>query len=97
MAKSPKTLTAEEVADLLTELLSPRHTTKGFNAQARNLVIVLLMLDAGLRVAEVSGLFITDIFIHGDAAKSLIVRAEIAKNHNERTIPTSSRLRKACL
>ena len=62
---------------------------------ARNRVIVLLALDAGLRVAEIAGLQRRDLWYGEAPVIDLIVRVAIAKNHKERTIPLSERLRSA--
>jgi len=61
----------------------------------RDLLITLLMLDAGLRVGEAVKLKVYDLFFCDEPAKTLIVRAEIAKRHVERSIPMSERLRTA--
>jgi len=50
------------------------------------------MLEAGLRVGEVIQLLITDLVFDLRPVTSVVVREEIAKNHKERIIPTSTRL-----
>jgi site-specific recombinase XerD len=54
--------------------------------------MVLLMLDAGLRVGEVVKLEIRDLFFNGEPVHSLTIRPEISKSKHERTIPLSLRL-----
>jgi site-specific recombinase XerD len=61
----------------------------------RNLCMVLLMLDAGLRVAEVAGLRRIDVWFGEGPVVDLTVPATIAKNGIERCVPLSDRLRKA--
>jgi len=91
----PKTLTVEECRQLL-EILSSRTGTPGqIRKGIRNQAVALLMLDAGLRVSETTGLRVSDLMFNGRPVTSLIVRAEIAKNHKERQIPVSERLAEA--
>jgi site-specific recombinase XerD len=61
-------------------------------AAARNKVMFLLMLDAGLRVGEASRLLLTDLFLGSATVRTLFVPAEIAKNKEPRTIPLTRRL-----
>lgn len=85
MKQKPKTLTSDEVT-LLSEHLGGM----------RNVTMALFMLDAGLRVNELVQLLVTDLWFEDRPVTSLIVRAEIAKNRRERTIPLSARVR-ACV
>lgn len=64
-------------------------------AHIRDLLIVLLMLDAGLRVGEVVKLVVSDLFCFYAPIGILVVRAEIAKTKSERCIPVSIRLNEA--
>ncbi|MBA7477991.1 Tyrosine recombinase XerD [subsurface metagenome] len=90
---SPQTLTVMESNALLDELVK-RTRTKPENRRAiRNHLMGLLMLDAGLRVSEVVGLLITDLWLNGEARHSLLVREDIAKNKSTRIIPLSTRIR----
>lgn len=50
------------------------------------------MLDAGLRVREVTRLKVSDLWFAEAPVNTLIVRAEIAKNHKERQIPLNERI-----
>jgi len=61
--------------------------------QARNLSAALLMLDAGLRVAEVTKLMLTDAFFNGTAVNSLVIPAHAAKGGRSRKVPLTSRTR----
>ncbi len=92
---APKTLTADESRLLLEALLIPHGTSRQIRRGIRNHAIALFMLDAGLRVSEVIGLEVSDLFFNGSPVTSLIVRPEIAKNHQERQIPIGSRLSNA--
>jgi len=59
----------------------------------RNETIALLMLDAGLRVGEVSQLIINDLLFADRPVQTLTVRHEVAKGHHRRDIPLSVRIR----
>lgn len=85
MKQKPKTLTSDEVTLILYALKGPRNQT-----------MALLMLDAGLRVNEMVQLLRADLWFEDKPVTSLIVTAEIAKNHRERTVPLTARVR-ACL
>lgn len=61
----------------------------------RDTCVILLMLDAGLRVSEVSSLRRSDLLFGEGPVVDLIVRAAIAKNGVERIVPLSDRLREA--
>lgn len=50
-----------------------------------------LIADTGLRVSEVIGLRVNDLWLEGQAVTTLDVRADIAKNHKPRTIPLTFR------
>ncbi len=65
--------------------------------QVRNHLMVLLMLDAGLRVAEVSQLTRGCLLFADHFCEAVTVTAAAAKNNRQRTIPSSVRLRKAIL
>ena len=92
MSKAPKTLTVDECRSLLDTLLIKDGTPKQIRRGIRNYTLALLMLDAGLRVSEVVGLDVTDLFFNKRPVTSLRIRPVIAKNNRERTIPISSRL-----
>jgi len=95
MSKSLQTITYNEASLLLTHLLcespSPIRTNKGI----RNYTMALLMLDAGLRVGEVTKLFQVDFMFQGVIKDSLVLSATITKRHRQRTVPLSERLRAA--
>lgn len=89
---TPKTLTNDEAWKLLDQLLKGFGTPKQKNKAVRNYTMAVLMLDAGLRVGEVIQLHVTDLWFNEWPVTSVQVRAEIAKNHQERQIPVSDRL-----
>jgi len=49
--------------------------------------IATILADTGLRVAELCGLVVSDLWMLGAPVNALEVRASIAKNHKSRTIP----------
>jgi len=95
MSDSPKTLTAQETDLLLQGLLFSGHTHKKNLKGLRNYLIALLMLDAGLRVGEVTQLLTTDLWCKNSAVTALYVRSEIAKGKQERLIPLTRRIQLA--
>ena len=92
---SPKTLTAEESEKLLYEILWQSKRIKPSPRGIRNYTIALLMLDAGLRVGEVVHMQSGDLYFNCQPVTSVIIRADIAKNKTERTVPVSKRLSEA--
>ena len=92
MSKTLQTLNPTECAQLLQWLGIDRGKYITQKRLIRDLLITLLMLDAGLRVGEVVKLKIHDLFFGDHPVQTLIVRAEIAKRHVERCIPMSTRL-----
>ena len=87
-----ETITLEESLKLLDYFDRPYKTKREKVLNLRNKTMVLLMLDAGLRVGEVCKLLVTDLIYAGESVKALCVRPDIAKNKSERIIPLSSRL-----
>lgn len=62
---------------------------------ARNILAAVLMMDAGLRVGEVVGLWVTDVYFQNKPVSTLTVRAAIAKGRRIRHIPVTQRLKAA--
>lgn len=89
----PKTLTDRECDELLKALTRNANGTKAPQRGSRNLLMGLLMLDAGLRVGEVAQMLIDDLYIAGFARHTLLVRSDIAKMDSERVVPMSARIR----
>lgn len=90
--KPVSTITTDEAADLLKEFLIHRNTWQKSKEAHRNFLMIVLMLDAGLRVGEVVQLKLSDLLYNSEPVKSIRIRAEIAKNKVERTIPASDKL-----
>lgn len=68
--------------------------TKSWKA-ARNILATVLMMDAGLRVGEVVGLWVTDVYFQNQPVSTLTVRAAIAKGRQVRHVPVTQRLKAA--
>lgn len=95
MNKQLNTLTTEEIEDFLTELNPKDPTNKQWFRYLRNSAIILLMLEAGLRVGEVVKLKVGDLIYNSLPVSSIIICSHISKNNRERQIPVSERLYKA--
>lgn len=53
--------------------------------------LAVILADTGLRVSELCGLVIADLWMLDAPVNALEVRSEIAKNHKPRTIPLTPR------
>lgn len=93
--KPPKTLTNLQAERVLNELRVPNHFTGRPQLPIRNYTMGAVMLDAGLRVGELVQLAHSDLWPTDKPADTLLVRSAIAKNHAERIVPLSIRIRKA--
>lgn len=89
--KPPETLTESECLLLPAAVLVHRDTGRYEKLSQRNLLIILLMLDAGLRDGEVVQLRVHDLVILNEPVRSLRVRAEISKSKLDRIIPLTRR------
>lgn len=95
MSKSINVISVIEAEKLLHHLLNPHDLCVLKMSGFRDVLMGLLMLDAGLRVSEVVGLTKDDLFFNGSPRKALEVRPEIAKRGVGRIIPLTSRLHTA--
>jgi len=57
----------------------------------------MIFLSTGVRVGELVKLTFSDLFYNDSPVKTLIIRAEIAKNHHERSIPVCDTLNTSLL
>lgn len=92
MTKTIQVLTTEERHAILASMI-PTHEqgTKRFK-MIRNRTMVMLMLETGVRVGELCQLTAEDLYFQAKPVLQIIIRAEIAKNGNERQIPVSTLL-----
>jgi integrase len=92
MPKTIKILEPDEIKRLLV-WLEPKASDQPMPLRAVKVqTLVILMLETGIRVGEVTKLVVNDLFCNNAPVNSIIIRAEIAKNHTEREIPTSTTL-----
>lgn len=63
--------------------------------KVRNVLAAVLMLDAGLRVGEVVGLWVTDVCFQNKPVTTLTIRAAISKAKKVRHVPVTQRLKAA--
>jgi len=95
MTSTPQTLTTEDCEKLLKHLNLDWRTELKHRQGIRNYCMALLMLDAGLRVGEMVQLYIDNLYFMNEPVYQLVVSDVIAKNHKERIIPLSPRIRDA--
>lgn len=92
---TPRTITSEEIDKFLTHVLDLKQSGIRWTKSVRNYLLIVLMLDAGLRVGEVVKLSLLDVWLNSEPVSSLLVRCTIAKRKKERLIPLSIRARDA--
>jgi len=104
--KPIKCLSDLQLQTLILEATPPPSNGQTPHRRYRNLVLILLMADAGLRVSEAINLRCEDVFVLNATntaltfaswtpTKLLTVRAAIAKNNTSRQLPVSLRLQEA--
>ncbi|MFQ5901477.1 MAG: tyrosine-type recombinase/integrase [Thermodesulfobacteriota bacterium] len=84
--KTVKYLTNQEVKRLLNQVAG--------TFAKRDKALITLAINTGLRVAELTGLNVSDV-LNGSIKRELKVRKEIAKGKRERIIPLNDRAREA--
>lgn len=87
-----KSLTDEEQTKFVSYFQQRAALNYDHETHTRDQLIILLMLDAGLRVGEVVRLVVSDLYLLNAPMSMLVVRAEIAKTKTERCVPVSIRL-----
>lgn len=92
---SPQTLSTVQ-SEALSHYLLGQVSVKIQKAKpVRNYLMVVLMLDAGLRVGETALLTINDLWLNGEPKHSLRISEFISKNKRSRIIPLSKRIQQA--
>lgn len=91
--KTPKTLNDDECFRLLDHIMTGYANPLKRPKVIRNHTMALLMLDAGLRVGELTKLLVRDFIINNTIVTNLLITREIAKRHHERVIPLTERIR----
>jgi len=92
MSHSIETLTEEEQTKFVLSFYRELPTPTQRLIQTRDRLLMLLMLDAGLRVGEAVSLTIGDLHILDAPVGMIYIRAEISKTKSERSVPVTSRL-----
>ena len=93
--KTIPTLTPNEITNLLDYTMANHYTHSKHRQSVRNTAIILLMLDAGLRVGEVVQLKIGDLYQLNEPVKWLRIRASLTKTQQERCIPLNDAIQSA--
>ena len=88
----PKTLTLDQSQALIEQLMPGFGTKKQITRGSRNGALAIVMLETGIRVGELCGLIISDLWFADQPVENLVVRPVIAKNNKERQIPISHKL-----
>lgn len=91
MKKTIDSLTVEEVEKMLTFASSVPHV----DHSKRNRLLLLLGIDAGLRLSEMLAIRVCDVWKHGDVVDGLTIRDQDAKYRSGRTIDLTGRLKRA--
>jgi len=95
MRRNLQTLTTVESNKLLTAFDRRGGTLLKYINATRNYCMTVLMLDAGLRIGELTGLLIYDLIFHGEPVNTLTVTTGISKSKEDRRIPLSARCKAA--
>lgn len=93
--KQIKTISEDEIQKMIVWIRTNKNCNGGEATRLRNNLLFCLMLDAGLRVGEVTKLAWNDLWQAGGIVHTLRVRAEITKTRSTRYIPLSGRIKEA--
>lgn len=88
---SIKNLTEDDVNCLLNFTLNLGYRGAAWQRAVRDYTMIVLMVDAGLRVGELVELMVTDLYFNLVPVTTLVIRAKIAKTKIERSIPMTLR------
>lgn len=95
MSLTLKTITETESEKLLERFEFDSVPTAKARKLTRNHCMILLMLDAGLRVGEVVKIRRNCLCVFGRPADAVVIPPYAAKNHRQRVIPMTDRLSSA--
>jgi len=93
--KQIKTISEDEIQKMIVWIRTNKNCNGGEATRLRNNLLFCLMLDAGLRVGEVTKLIWNDIWDTQGPVYALHVRAEITKTHSARYVPLTGRIKEA--
>lgn len=91
MSRKIKTLTLAQSEELIGYMHQPTPILTNWRILMNTRTLCLLMLDAGLRVAEACNLKKTDLWFSGAPVRTLTIPMEIAKRHVARDVPLTQR------
>jgi len=94
MKQKPRTITNEESEQLLAFWQRSAKSDHEKYRFSRNRMIIMIMLDAGIRISEVAQLQLGHIMFDNQIAKSISISKAIAKKQHARVIPMSDQLLK---
>ncbi len=97
MSKTVNALSPEQSFKLVDYFEQRKNSTRGNLHADRNLVICLLLLDAGLRVGELVHLRVADVWFEMAPVNVLELRPETTKTNTGRQVPVSQRARTALI
>lgn len=97
MSKTVNALSPEQSFKLVDYFEQRRNSTRGNLHADRNLVICLLLLDAGLRVGELVHLRVADVWFELAPVNVLEIRPDTTKTKTGRQVPVSQRARTALI
>lgn len=95
MKQQPRTVTDQEAEQLLDFYCRPAKSDHQKFMFSRNRIMIMIMLDSGLRVSEVAKLQVGMIMYQDNIAQSISVTKAIAKKQHARIIPMTQRLKDA--
>ena len=87
-----RTLTPSEIESLIMTLTAPNRGINERRKAARNRLLMMVMLDAGLRLQEALTLKLWQLWIGNAPVSQLEITPEQTKTKTARTVPVSSRL-----
>lgn len=93
--KQIKTISEDEIQKMIVWIRMNKDCNGGEAVRLRNYLLFCLMLDAGLRVGEVTKLIWYDLWQPGGPVHTLHVRSEITKTHSARYVPLSGHIKEA--
>jgi len=95
MTRTPETITLDESTKMIAALTADTRTIVKEMKLLRNYTMFLLMLDAGLRVGEVTHLRCIDLWLGSQPVNAIAVTDGIAEKGCTRTVPCTPRLQLA--
>ena len=89
------TISDDEAILFLAEAVKHKGTDASIRKATRNSTMIVLMLDAGLRVGEIVQLTRNMLVMFGEPVQAIAIAATMTKNKRARTIPLTDSCKKA--